>query len=214
MPFCDPSANAASIAVFHQALLWAFGNWKAGFQGSKHIASRRDAPATQRSRSAALLTAHAPGFACGRPATGLPIPLLAPNGPTGSLRRCPLFGVDRKWLWLAEGQTDAIDPTATWRFCLGVLYRRFMLNGNKCYDRTASPCVASGLGVPCGVENESGLRCRSRQRDGLRTCRALGWSADIVLRSDAHVATGRANPILERRGRAALRFQAGRSGRT
>jgi hypothetical protein len=37
-----------------------------------------------------------------------PSPFLARNGPTGPAWRCPLIGVDRKWL--AEGQDDAIDP--------------------------------------------------------------------------------------------------------
>jgi hypothetical protein len=34
--------------------------------------------------------------------------MLARNGPTGLLWRCPLIGGDRKWL--AEGQNDVIDP--------------------------------------------------------------------------------------------------------
>jgi hypothetical protein len=33
---------------------------------------------------------------------------MARTGPTGSVRRCPFLGVDRKWL--VEGQNDANDP--------------------------------------------------------------------------------------------------------
>jgi hypothetical protein len=36
----------------------------------------------------------------------------ARTGPIAPLSRCPLIGVDRKWL--AEGQTDAIDTKETW----------------------------------------------------------------------------------------------------
>jgi hypothetical protein len=39
--------------------------------------------------------------------------MLARTGPTEPVWRCPLIGVDRKWL--AEGQNDAFDPTRTSR---------------------------------------------------------------------------------------------------
>jgi hypothetical protein len=45
--------------------------------------------------------------------------LLVRNGPAGSMRRCPLIGVDRKWQ--AQGQNDAIDPKATFGFPLAIL---------------------------------------------------------------------------------------------
>src|SRR5258708_39032339 len=35
-------------------------------------------------------------------------PFMAPPGHAGAVRRCPLIGVNRKWL--AGGQYDAIDP--------------------------------------------------------------------------------------------------------
>src|SRR5712691_9354640 len=38
----------------------------------------------------------------------MPLPVLARNGPTGPVCRCPFIGVDR--MWLAGGQTDATDP--------------------------------------------------------------------------------------------------------
>jgi hypothetical protein len=37
--------------------------------------------------------------------------LLARNGPDRLVWRCPLIGVDRKWL--VEGQNDANDPERT-----------------------------------------------------------------------------------------------------
>jgi hypothetical protein len=39
------------------------------------------------------------------------LPLVARNGPTGSVSRCPLIGVDRKSL--AQWQTDGNDPILT-----------------------------------------------------------------------------------------------------
>jgi hypothetical protein len=36
---------------------------------------------------------------------------VAPPGHAGAVRRCPLIGVNRKWL--AGGQYDAIDPNQT-----------------------------------------------------------------------------------------------------
>ena len=36
---------------------------------------------------------------------------MAPTGPTGPVWRCPLTGVD--WKWLAEGQTGAFEPERT-----------------------------------------------------------------------------------------------------
>jgi hypothetical protein len=38
-------------------------------------------------------------------------PKVARTRPVVALSRCPLIEVDRKWL--ADGQTDAIDPNAT-----------------------------------------------------------------------------------------------------
>src|ERR1035437_7526936 len=42
---------------------------------------------------------------------------MARTGPTGSVRRCPFLGVDRKWL--ADGQNGAFDPTRTLTLCQG-----------------------------------------------------------------------------------------------
>jgi hypothetical protein len=36
----------------------------------------------------------------------------APIGHAGAVGRCPLFGVDRKWL--ADAQNDANDPSRKW----------------------------------------------------------------------------------------------------
>ncbi|SHI05013.1 hypothetical protein SAMN05443248_7749 [Bradyrhizobium erythrophlei] len=47
-------------------------------------------------------------------------PHMARNGPDRLVRRCPLIGVDRKWL--VDGQNDAIDPKRHFSHCGNRVY--------------------------------------------------------------------------------------------
>src|SRR5216684_2819868 len=94
-------------------------------------------------------------------------PDVARTGPVGPVWRCPLTGVDRKWL--AVGQTGAFDP-----------YRTFDRDSKKAHcdarylgrleiidlESGSAKCIAEHSWLPVAAQPWR----RSRPRPAVRTC--------------------------------------------